>query len=81
MSFAEMLKTSRKELLYIVRGTDKGKPAWYCLLVDKMKHPLFAAYMKTKPDIIHLDEYGKVLYSGWGDNPPQDIIDELRATY
>jgi len=76
-----MLKTSRSELLYIVRGKDKGKAAWYCLLVDKRKQPLFIAHMKTKPDIVHLDDYGKVLYSGWGQNPPLDITDQLAASY
>ena len=81
MSFAEMLKTSRGELLYIVRGKDQGKAAWYCLLVDKMKLPLFLGTMKTSPDVIHLDDFGKVLYSGWGEDPPQDLIDDIRAQH
>ena len=81
MSFAEMIKTTRKEQLYIVRGRDKDKAAWYCVQVDKMKLPAFQADMKSKPDIIHLDSYGKVLYSGWGDNPPQDILDAIRNEF
>jgi hypothetical protein len=81
MSFVEMIKTARKEQLYIVYGRDNGKAAWYCIQVDQLKLAVFKAHLKTKPDVIHLDSYGKVLYCGWGKNPPQDIINEIRDQY
>jgi len=81
MSFAEKLKNSQGELLYIVRGKDKGRAAWYYVLIDKMKLPLFKAKMKTKPDIIHLDDYGTILECGWGENPPDAVTDRVKGQY
>jgi len=81
MSFAEKLKTSQSELLYLVRGKDKGRVAWYYLLVDKMKQPIFTTTMKTKPSIMHLDEYGQIIDSGWGENPPADVVERITAQF
>ena len=32
-------------------------------------------------DIIHLENYGKILYSAYGDEPPKDITDALKDEY
>ena len=57
-------------LLRIVRGNDRGKPAWYYLLVDREKVDEYETQVKTGK--INIAKYGKVLYSGFGKDPPDD---------
>lgn len=79
MSFLEKIKSSRSELLYLVRGKDKGRECWHYILVDKQKLPMFK--VKVKTDFIDLDEYGQVLHSGWGKNPPDELAEQVKAEY
>ena len=57
-------------LLRIVRGNDRGKPALYYLLVDREKVDEYETQVKTGK--INIAMYGKVLYSGFGKDPPDD---------
>jgi len=79
MSFLEKVKSSRHELLYLVRGKDKGKPCWHYIMVDKHKLPMFK--IRVKSDFIDLDEYGEVLESGWGIDPPEDVAKRIKEQY
>ena len=68
--------------VYLVRGKDNGKEAWHFVLVDKEKITDFKE--KIKSGNIDVAKYGKVLYSGWGKDPPQekvDIIDKKYASF
>ena len=59
------------ERIYLIRGKDKGKQAWHYVLVDEDKIVTFNA--KVKSGNIDVADYGTVLYSGWGQDPPKDI--------
>ena len=61
-----------KRYAYLIRGTDRGREAWYYLLVDKHKVDDFKAKLATM-ETIDIEEYGKVLDSGYGKYPPKDI--------
>ncbi len=71
-----MLKVSKKKsaltgVVFLVHGTDKDKPIWHYVLVDR---PKLASFKHTlKKSSIDVAQYGKVLYSGWGENPPPEI--------
>ena len=56
--------------VYLVRGKDKDKPAWHYVLVDEKKENQFKAQVATGN--IDVAEYGKILYSGWGKDPPEE---------
>ena len=58
--------------LYTVRGMDKGRKAWHFVLVDKDKVDDFKAQIAATGNV-DVAEYGKVLRSGWGKDPPKDI--------
>lgn len=70
-SFAARILKTKKSSLYLVHGTDQGKKAWYYVSVDPMKIPLFVKH--PKGERIPLDEYGTVIESGWGEEPPEHI--------
>ncbi len=79
MSFLEKIQTSRGDLVYIVRGEDRGRKAWHYVLVDKVKLPLFK--QKLKEGDLDVSHYGEILYSGWGENPPPEIVEAVKRQY
>ncbi|QXK92002.1 hypothetical protein HL033_00205 [Neoehrlichia mikurensis] len=78
-SFAESAKKSRIDCLFLVRGKDKGRCAWHYVLVDKNKREMFLA--KSRSGSIDVALYGQILYSGWGENPPEDIVKKIEDEY
>lgn len=72
-------KKMQAELIYLVKGIDAGRNAWYYVLVDRLKVQLFLKALND--DIIHLENYGKILYSAYGDEPPAEITNELKDEY
>ena len=80
-SFAERFASSKKTFTsqnLVAKNTDR-KNTWYYVLVERPKLQLFLKALND--DIIHLENYGKVLYSAYGDEPPQDVTDALNAEY
>lgn len=78
-SFASKLSKGRGEYVYLVRGKDAGRPAWHYVLIEKMKLPIFLEMVKG--DSIDVAKYGKVLHSGWGEDPPEDIVKAVEAEF
>ena len=72
-------KKMQAELIYLVKGIDAGRNAWYYVLVDRLKVQLFLKALND--DIIHLENYGKILFSAYGDEPPADVTDKLKEEY
>ncbi len=72
-------KKMQAELIYLVKGIDAGRNAWYYVLVERLKVQLFLKALND--DIIHLENYGKILYSAYGDEPPSEITNELKEEY
>ena len=67
--------------VYLVRGKDRGKPAWhYVLVVDDQET---ITKFKEALSSGHLDvaDYGQVLESGWGKDPPNDVKEKIDKTY
>lgn len=77
--FAKATKKSRLDCLFLVRGKDKGRPAWHYVLVDKHKREMFLA--KSKSGSMDVALYGDILYSGWGENPPEDIVQKIKDEF
>ena len=57
-------------LVYLVRGKDRGKPAWHYVLVDEDKVEAFKSKIATGN--LDVADYGNVLFSGWGEDPPEE---------
>ena len=66
-------------VLYLVRGRDGDEPAWHYIWVEKRKLPLFTQALKQGE--IDIVQFGGVLRSGWGDNPPPDVIQAMEEEY
>lgn len=67
------------KIIFLVKGEDRGRKAWYYLEIDKNNYNKFIA--ATYSHNINLDDYGKVIYSSYGDNPLQDLVDKMNREY
>ena len=72
-------KKMQAELIYLVKGIDAGRNAWYYVLVERLKVQLFLKALND--EIIHLENYGKILFSAYGDEPPVSVTDQLKEEY
>ena len=77
--FASATRKSRLDCLFLVRGKDKGRAAWHYVLVDKGKREMFLA--KSKSGSMDVALYGEILYSGWGESPPDDIVKKVEEEF
>jgi hypothetical protein len=73
------MKKAQAEFVYLVKGIDDNRKAWYYVLVEKLKLQLFLKALND--DIIHLENYGKILYSAYGEEPPASITNQLKEEY
>jgi len=72
-------KRALAQYIYLVKGVDAGRNAWYYVLVEKLKVQLFLKALND--DIIHLEKYGKILYSAYGDEPPASVTSLIKDEY
>ena len=72
-------KRALAQYIYLVRGIDAGRNAWYYVLVERLKVQLFLKALND--DIIHLEKYGKILYSAYGDEPPANVTQAIKDEY
>lgn len=79
-SFMDHLISSRGDLCFKIVGRDiTGEIAWYYVLVDKDKKDSF---LKHKPgDSYNIEDYGKIIVSGYGEEVPEDIQEMLKEKY
>ena len=79
-------KWNASKRVYLVRGQDKGRAAWhYVLLVDD-EETIRIFVEKTQgankgKESVDVANYGQVLRSGWGDEPPPDVRDWIENEY
>ena len=62
---------NKPSLVYLVRGKDRGRPAWHYVLVDEGRENTFNEAVSS--GTVDVAVYGKVVQSGWGKDPPDDV--------
>ena len=68
-------KQDPKDRCYLVRGKDRGRPAWHYVMVSKTLLGLFLK--RTKGGRLDVADFGTILKSGWGENPPERTRKEV----
>jgi serine/threonine protein kinase len=80
----EMLKIKHPEKKYnmviLIRGSDNGRPAWYYVLVED-EEKYVKLKMCKKGTNIDVTDFGKIIRSGWGQDPSKKIKDEIINQY
>ena len=68
-------KENSTDRIYLVRGKDRGRSAWHYVLVKKHLLGLFPKL--TNGGSLDVADFGAVLRSGWGEDPPEGTIDKI----
>ena len=68
-------KENSTERFYLVRGKDRGRAAWHYVLVKK--HLLGLYLKRAKGGSLNVVDFGDVLWSGWGKDPPEGTGDKI----
>lgn len=76
---AQKLLSPKAELIYLVKGSDYGRKAWYYILVDEDKVSTFLNDINDHT--VYLEKYGEILFSAYGEEPPKEITDQLIEEY
>ena len=72
-------KKNYTERIQLVRGKDKGRAAWHYVLVKK--HLLGLFLKRVKGGRVNVAEFGDILQSGWGKDPPKDTTNKILKKY
>ena len=79
MSFVDRIRRERAGNVFLVRGNDStGRAAWYFVLVDPAKK---AAFRKAAAGQLELNAYGRIIASGYGTDPPDDVRRRMKDEY
>lgn len=73
--------SGKLELIYTVSGTNEDQESvWHCVLIDEEKVSAFTEAVAAGDDI-DVQEYGEVLESGSGLEPPATLYQELELRF
>jgi hypothetical protein len=65
--------------VFLIRGKDNGRPAWHYVLIP---HENIKKLKVQKAGTnIDVTDFGKIIRSGWGENPSDAIVEEVEAEY
>ncbi len=73
-------KRRETDRIFFVKGTNRGRKAWYCVLLVDDHETIRIFKEKTQGELggtedVNLGDYGEVLRSGSGEEPPQEVKD------
>ena len=69
------------ERIYLVRGKDHGQTVWHYVLLNDDPEKTREFYQAVASGHYDLSDYGNVLKSGQGRDPPQEVVDEIYRPY
>ena len=72
---------SESERIYRVKGKDKERSAWYYILVVDDDETICKFLEALEDETIDLENYGQILYSGFGEEPPNEVTEKLHKKY
>ena len=67
--------------VHCVRGKDKGQAAWHYVLIEDDDEVLQSFLAKLNAGRLNVADFGRVLKSGWGKNPPKNIKEMIEDRY
>lgn len=71
---------ANRERVFKVSGVDStGREAWYFVLIESTRKDKFLLHKKG--DSYNIDDYGKIIISGYGKEVPEHIQQMLRDKY
>lgn len=75
----DALRVERARQVFLVKGTKNGKAGWVYVLINKAMLPVFQHKVGQRG--VDIAQYGEVLYSGWGMEPPEYVVKQLKKEF
>jgi hypothetical protein len=72
-----MRKSNQK--IYLSQGHYEGHSTWHYVKIDALKEPLFKQAIKSGS--VDVADFGEVIFSGWGEKPPQSVVEMIQKKY
>ena len=69
------------ERIFTVTGKDRGRAAWHYVKVEDNEDTRKAFHDALATGHINLADYGEIVKSGWGKDPPDDVEKEIEEKY
>ncbi len=71
----------RRKLPYIVRGKDRGRPAWHWVVLKDDEETIREFHKNAGSGTFNAADYGEIVESGLGKDPPQEVTDDFNKYY
>ena len=71
----------QSQRVYLVRGKDKGRPAWHYVLVVDDEDTIDNFLKTVKSGKVNVANYGEILFSGFGEDPPNEVTEKVHRKY
>ena len=79
MKNVSKISAIHKGNVYLIISPMGDNFSWYYLLLDGIKKPIFEE--KIGKEAFDLKDFGEILYSGWGQEPPVDIKQKIQKRF
>ncbi len=80
-SFADQIIAKKGHLVHKLKAKDStGRWAYYFVLVEPAREQAFLAALKSE-ETIDLEDFGKVIASCYGEEPNDQLKEELKERY
>lgn len=79
MSFVKAIAASKANNIFLIRAVEGGRPCYFYMLI-RQEHARNIAELVAKGSV-DLANYGTVLASGYGENPPEDVQQRMHDEY
>ncbi len=81
-SFASKIISNRGDYIYLIRGDQDNDKVWIYLMVEQDNIALFQRKLEAiGKGEIDLNQHGEMLYSGFGERPPEKVVRDMRREY
>lgn len=80
MSFVGKIVSQKDDLIWRVDGPDEvGRPFWYYIMLNPVKLESFKR--KIGNEELDLNDFGKILKSGYGTEPPPETKEQMHREF
>ena len=72
---------STAKRIFLVRGIDRSRSAWYYVKVEDSEETREAFFEAIDSRSVDVTKFGEPLECGWGEDPPEEVIEKIREKY
>ena len=72
---------STAERIFLVRGEDRGRPAWHYVKVEDNEDTRKAFFEAVASNNVNVKEFGEPIKCGWGKDSPEEVKKKILEEY